>query len=157
MEKIPSLEEILVLLMTGNTSLILSDDVINLLHWILTSTKYAIDLVPRSKFDDVLSLSKMSGKATKPTQIFKIIYNGKSDDTLSSLNEIRNFSLDSGLELKFQQLKKTMEIETKFSFHGTKFYHVYPILNYGLQQHLNKTGLFGEGLYFSQELGEKSL
>lgn len=43
-------------------------------------------------------------------------------------------------------------IDTKFAYHGTRFYNIYSILNYGLQQHLNKTGLFGEGLYFAQEL-----
>jgi poly [ADP-ribose] polymerase 16 len=31
---------------------------------------------------------------------------------------------------------------------------MFSILNYGLNQHLNKTGLFGEGLYFARELGE---
>lgn len=142
--------------MTNNTSLVLSDAVINLFHWILTSTKYTIDSVPKNKFEDVLLLSKMTGRPTKPTQIFKINYSGESN--IWSLREKKNLSVflpDSGLELKFLQLKKTLEFDTKYSFHGTKFYNVYPILNYGLQQHLNKTGLFGEGLYFSQELGTK--
>lgn len=45
------------------------------------------------------------------------------------------------------------EDETKFAYHGTRFYNVFSILNLGLQQHLNKQALFGEGLYFAQELG----
>lgn len=49
-------------------------------------------------------------------------------------------------------MKESMKMDTKFAYHGTRFYNIYPILNYGLQQHLNKTGLFGEGLYFAQEL-----
>lgn len=47
-------------------------------------------------------------------------------------------------------------MDTKFAYHGTRFYNIYPILNYGLQQHKCQTGLFGEGLYFAQELGEKN-
>lgn len=63
---------------------------------------------------------------------------------------------DSGAEAKFQKLKLSSGYETKYAYHGTRFYNVYSILNYGLQQHLNKTGLFGEGLYFAQELGKKT-
>jgi poly [ADP-ribose] polymerase 16 len=61
---------------------------------------------------------------------------------------------DSGAEGRFQQLKTSLNFETKFAYHGTRFYNIYSILNYGLQQHLNKTGLFGEGLYFADELGK---
>lgn len=43
-------------------------------------------------------------------------------------------------------------MNTKFAFHGTRFSNLYSILNFGLQQHLNKNGLFGEGLYLAQEL-----
>lgn len=55
-------------------------------------------------------------------------------------------------ETKFQKLKSDLMMDTKFAYHGTKFCNIYPILNYGLQQHLNKVGLYGEGLYFAQEL-----
>ena len=62
------------------------------------------------------------------------------------------FSADSGAENRFQQL--ILGQTTKFAFHGTRFYNTFSILNFGLNQHLNKTGLFGDGLYFAQELGE---
>lgn len=41
---------------------------------------------------------------------------------------------------------------TKFAYHGTKFSKLHSILNHGLQQHLNKNSLYGEGIYLSTEL-----
>lgn len=61
--------------------------------------------------------------------------------------------VDSGAEAKFQKLASAGENEAKYAYHGTRFYNVFSILNLGLQQHLNKQALFGEGLYFAQELG----
>lgn len=62
--------------------------------------------------------------------------------------------LDSGAEARFKKMVSQRDDDTKFAFHGTRFYNVFSILNLGLQQHLNKQALFGEGLYFAQELGE---
>lgn len=78
----PSLEEFLVLLMSDNAS-VMPDSVVHLIHWILTSPKYNIQSVPRSKFDDILNLSKKTGnsQSTKPTHIFKINYEGEQKTT----------------------------------------------------------------------------
>lgn len=62
----------------------------------------------------------------------------------------RHSFLDSKIEMKFKEHAKIMG--TKFAFHGTKFSRIYSILNYGLQQHLNKNSLYGEGIYCSTEL-----
>ena len=43
--------------------------------------------------------------------------------------------------------------KTFWAFHGSRLDNFYSILNYGLQQHLNKTGLFGEGIYLCEDLG----
>ena len=43
--------------------------------------------------------------------------------------------------------------KTYWAFHGSRLDNFYSILNYGLQQHLNKTGLFGEGIYLCEDLG----
>lgn len=37
------------------------------------------------------------------------------------------------------------------AFHGSRFENFHSILNLGLHQHLNKTSLFGEGIYLSTE------
>lgn len=125
-EKIPPLEELIVVLMAdfGNEEL-LSDSVINLLHWILIEyLKYDVQTIPKSAHSEILSLSKSTGKYQLPSHIFQI-----------------NYRKTSAAEKKFHQLKLGMD--TKFAYHGTKFYCMYSILNYGLQQHLNKTSLFG--------------
>jgi len=43
--------------------------------------------------------------------------------------------------------------KTHWAFHGSRLDNFYSILHYGLQQHLNKTGLFGEGIYLCEDLG----
>lgn len=110
-----------------------SSTALDIIHWILTKSKFEVKTVPKSRHDEVLSLAKNTVQKQLPNQIFKVSYNNSS-----------------GAERKYQLLSQGMP--KKFAYHGTKFYNVYTILNYGLQQHLNKTGLFGEGLYFAFEL-----
>jgi hypothetical protein len=64
--------------MSGNTS-ILSESVIDLLHYVLTSPKFHIESVPRSRYDDVLKLTKNTTvKVTsKPSHVFKVNYRGE--------------------------------------------------------------------------------
>lgn len=135
MEQIPSLEELLVIYFADfDDKKLLTDSVIDLLHWILIEyLKYDVETIPKSSHSDILALSKSSGKLQMPSHVFKI-----------------NYRASSAAEKRFNQLR--VGNKTKFAFHGTKFYCAYSILNYGLQQHLNKTGLFGEGLYFAFEL-----
>lgn len=104
----------------------LKTPIINLIYWILTAAKFDVETVPKAKHEEVLTLAKNSSKHQVPNQIFKITYNESS-----------------GAEKKFRLLSQGMP--KKFAYHGTKFFNVYTILSYGLQQHLNKTGLFGEG------------
>ena len=120
------------MLMAG-TDTQLKNSILNIIHWILTAAKFDVENVPKSKHDEVLSLAKNSSKHQLPNQIFRITYNE-----------------NSGAEKKFKLLSQN--VNRKFAYHGTKFFNVYTILSYGLQQHLNKTGLFGEGLYFAFEL-----
>lgn len=72
---IPNLEELFLLLVSDNTSL-LPNTSVNLLHWILTSPKYNISSITRSSFDDILNLTQKSGslKPARPTHIFRIDY-----------------------------------------------------------------------------------
>ena len=107
----------------------------DLLYYMLMFPKFQIESTPKAKYSEVLALSPNTTKIPIPTKIFKIKY-----------------SDDSGAEKKFQQLVQEHGTDTSHAYHGTKFLNFYSILNFGLQQHLNKTGLFGEGLYFSNEL-----
>jgi len=47
--------------------------------------------------------------------------------------------------------KMKCDRESFFAFHGSRFENFHAILNLGLHQHLNKTSLFGEGIYLSTE------
>ncbi|CAG0883487.1 unnamed protein product [Cyprideis torosa] len=40
-----------------------------------------------------------------------------------------------------------------FAYHGSRTENFYSILHFGLNQHLNKTSVFGEGTYLSTDLG----
>jgi poly[ADP-ribose] polymerase 16 len=126
-----------VILMAGfdNTKL-LTNTVIDLLHWILVeyaSSKFDVEFMPKTRHEMILSLSKSTGKFQPPNHIFRIHYRG-----------------NSAAEKKFNQLKAGRS--TKYAYHGTKFYCGYTIVSYGLQQHLNKTSLFGEGIYCANEM-----
>jgi poly[ADP-ribose] polymerase 16 len=137
------MEELLILIMSDNIGTnVLSDATLNLIHWILFNSKYDIETVPKPHHKEILSLCPSTGKFQVPNHIFKINY-------LSS----------SGAEKRFSQLinENGKTALTKFAYHGTRFSNMYTILSFGLQQHLNKTGLFGEGLYFSFELQVSAL
>ena len=61
------------------------------------------------------------------------------------------------LEVSTNQTRRWRQMidskKTYWAFHGSRLDNFYSILNYGLQQHLNKTGLFGEGIYLCEDLG----
>ena len=50
-------------------------------------------------------------------------------------------------------LQTVRDKKTHWAFHGSRLDNFHSILHYGLQQHLNKTGLFGEGIYLCEDLG----
>jgi poly[ADP-ribose] polymerase 16 len=89
--------------------------------------------VPKSEFPEILGKSPCVLKIIDPKYILEV-----------------NYDTDSNAEKRFQQLAENCS--TNFAYHGTKFFLLHSILNFGLQQHLNKTGLFGEGIYLSHEL-----
>ena len=64
-----------------------------------------------------------------------------------------HYILEVSNQATLRWLKNIENKKTYWAFHGSRLDNLYSILNYGLQQHLNKTGLFGEGIYFAQDLG----
>ena len=63
------------------------------------------------------------------------------------------FILQASTRTTDRWLEAAREKKTYWAFHGSRLDNFYSILNYGLQQHLNKTGLFGEGIYLCEDLG----
>lgn len=125
-------------LLASNTNITAST--INLIHWILFENPLdlKLQLVSKSEYDGILALpslherTKMTGQspkeAPKPTHIFKV-KNSKS--------------------VRWSQ---NSESKTMFAFHGSKVENFHSILSHGLQQHLTKNALFGQGIYLSTDL-----
>lgn len=112
----------------------LSDQQLNLLHWILCKqSSPGLRTVPKSEFDSVFAKAPCLAAFQRPQHIFEVVYR---EDAYSE----RRFRENLG------------QFPSHHAYHGSKLFNFYSILNYGLQQHLNKTALFGEGLYLSAEL-----
>ncbi|XP_053665853.1 protein mono-ADP-ribosyltransferase PARP16-like [Anopheles marshallii] len=112
----------------------LGEQTVGLLHWILCrQARPALRTVPKPEHDEVLSKCPCYAKYAMPSLIFEVSYR----DNHSS-------------ERAFQE--HATEFRTRHAFHGSRLFNFHSILHYGLQQHLNKVSLFGEGIYLSAEL-----
>ena len=84
-----------------------------------------------------------------------------SDEEKKTISNLRNFEKHPRPHYIFEvrtngtgRWSETVKDQKTFwAFHGSRLDNFYSILNYGLQQHLNKTGLFGEGIYLCEDLG----
>lgn len=107
---------------------------LDLLHWILCQkSNPGLRTVPKKDFDSILAKAPCIAAVQRPQQIFEVVYRE-----------------DSNLERRFRE--KRDQFARQYAYHGSKLFNFYSILNYGLQQHLNRTALFGEGIYLSAEL-----
>jgi len=121
----------------------------------------------------VIQQNLKNGKLDLDFKLLKLIVwilnGGNSNLKLRTLSDDEKKNLESLKEIEKQphphyimevtnhataRWKKNIENKkTYWAFHGSRLDNFYSILNYGLQQHLNKTGLFGEGIYLAQDLG----
>jgi poly [ADP-ribose] polymerase 16 len=99
------------------------------LEWLLMNEDIRLTTVDRSRFDRILEKPGPYNRTLNglPTFIFEVTRRPNST-----------------VEQKFQ--KYSEEFGTEFAFHGSKTSNFYSILNHGLNQHLNKQSLFGEGI-----------
>ncbi|XP_058835403.1 protein mono-ADP-ribosyltransferase PARP16-like [Topomyia yanbarensis] len=112
----------------------LKDKTVSLLHWILCKhSGPRLRTVPKSEYDSVFANAPCLTAFQRPQWIFHVQY---QDDSHSERMFRENLDC----------------FQTHHAYHGSKVFNFYSILNYGLQQHLNKTALFGEGIYLSAEL-----
>jgi hypothetical protein len=76
LDRFPSIEEFLLLTMSNNTSVIPMSS-INLIHHIITNSKFDIKNVPRTNHSKIMTLADSSGKiSAKPNYIFEVNYPG---------------------------------------------------------------------------------
>lgn len=98
-----------------------------------TESEPSIRTVPKSDFDALLAKAPCLVSFQRPHAIFEVLHRE-----------------DASSEQAFQ--RHLHSFRSSYAYHGSKLFNFYSILNYGLQQHLNKNALFGEGLYLSAEL-----
>ncbi|CAD0194782.1 unnamed protein product [Chrysodeixis includens] len=109
-------------------------DIIDLLFYVLVRLKEpTLKTVPTEVHDSVLANAHSTLSAPKPQYIFQVSSSCKSTG-----------------ETKWKELSKNHHIF--YAYHGNRLENFYTILNFGLQQHLNKNTLLGNGVYLSPEL-----
>uniref|UniRef100_A0A1B6C5N1 Poly [ADP-ribose] polymerase n=1 Tax=Clastoptera arizonana TaxID=38151 RepID=A0A1B6C5N1_9HEMI len=130
--KIPALN--LVIFLKDSEKCHLEKSTIDLLYWVLIQQKEpTLKSIPNSEIDNVLKLVPSELFAKRPDYIFKVEY-----------------CRESMMERTWTSSKENYD--TLFAYHGSRLENFHSILNFGLQQHLNKNTLFGQGIYLSSEL-----
>jgi len=128
---VPSLHQLLRLIKNGGT---VNKDVVELVHWVVCSKSYpTLQSVAKEEFEATLKKVDFITPVSIPTHIFKV-----------------EPPPNSPAEEKFRQ--HATDRNTLYAFHGSKIDSFYSIANFGLQQHLCKTALFGDGIYLSSEM-----
>ncbi|KAM3967663.1 poly(ADP-ribose) polymerase 16 [Aphomia sociella] len=109
-------------------------DIIDLLFYVLVRLKEpSLKTVPIEAHDSIITNARSTTSAPRPQYIFQVTSSCKST-----------------IENKWKELAKNHH--TFFAYHGNRLENFYTILNFGLQQHLNKNTLLGNGVYLSPEL-----
>ncbi|XP_049964745.1 protein mono-ADP-ribosyltransferase PARP16 [Schistocerca serialis cubense] len=108
----------------------LDPNIVDLLHWVLKGTQQ-LKRIPKKQFSSVLSLVKCDIPYEPPAHIFSVTLSEAAREAWSDLSAGR---------------------KTLFAFHGSRLENFYSIVQYGLQQLLNKNSLFGSGIYLSTEM-----
>lgn len=120
-------------------------DVVDLLHWVLCehgADTVRMHSVPAPLHADVLAKVACADRRPRPSHVFRIEAGGGdgNGDTASAAEERFRAHLDDGRR------------RTLFAFHGSRLESFHSISAHGLQQHLCKQALFGDGIYLSSEL-----
>jgi len=128
---VPSLRQLLVQMKNKES---INDEVIDLVHWVICSKSYpTLRSAAKDEFDSILKKVDFITPVSKPTHIFEVVPQP-----------------NGAAEGKFRQ--HSTNRRTLYAFHGSKIDSFYSIVNFGLQQHLCKTALFGDGIYLSSEM-----
>jgi len=110
---------------------ILSDDCWKLLHWIVKNKFYSVKTCGEDVLKDLQEKTGEASYTVVPDHVFEVGYNTKSS-------------------LEFDA--SALEYGVKLGYHGSRMDNFYSIASNGLQVHLMKNGLFGEGVYCSEDL-----
>ncbi|CAL1527714.1 unnamed protein product [Lymnaea stagnalis] len=110
----------------------LSKDCLELLSWVLLTKKFSLKLCEKdSCFKTIKELTGQVMNTPEPAYIFEVVPSAER-------------------ERKFKEL--TGSKKTFYAYHGSRLDNFFSILHNGLNTHLNKVSVFGEGTYLSSEL-----
>lgn len=101
------------------------------LHWVLDSKNFTLKRLEKSSMSTIKSLTEQCVSVPEPNYIFEVVHSEQADEKF----------------VEIQQGRKLM-----YGYHGTRIDNFHSILHHGLQGHLSKNALFGEGTYLSSEL-----
>ncbi|ELU02619.1 hypothetical protein CAPTEDRAFT_64398, partial [Capitella teleta] len=109
-----------------------SSEIVDLVYWLLKKP-FHLQFCEKDMFSEIKRLIGQSASSTtaSPHFIFEIIHHKSSSE-------------------KFNDLRGGRDLI--YACHGSRLENFHSILHYGLQGHLNKNALFGEGTYLSAEL-----
>ncbi|XP_074650599.1 protein mono-ADP-ribosyltransferase PARP16-like [Tubulanus polymorphus] len=104
-----------------------------LLNWLINCGRrnFTLSSCPVSKFKEIRALTKETLSSPTPKYIFELKYN-------------------EAAETKFKSTQGSSDL--LYLYHGSRVENFYSILHHGLQCHMTKNALFGEGIYLSSEL-----
>uniref|UniRef100_A0A1A8EVY4 Poly [ADP-ribose] polymerase n=1 Tax=Nothobranchius korthausae TaxID=1143690 RepID=A0A1A8EVY4_9TELE len=103
-----------------------------LVHWILSSKSLAVNTLERDEYAKLCNLMENDcTSAPAPNFLFELEY---SDH----------------LNTRFEKTREGREVF--YAFHGSRLENFHSIIHNGLQCHLNKNSVFGEGTYLTSDL-----
>ncbi|XP_069360191.1 acetylcholinesterase-like [Maniola hyperantus] len=109
-------------------------DILDLLFYVLVRLKEpSLKTMPQEAHEAILTSTQSLLPVSKPQHIFQVVSSCKSP-----------------VEFKWKELSKNRRVF--YAYHGNRLENFYSILNFGLQHHLHKTNLTGNGVHLSSEL-----
>lgn len=112
-------------------NLTVNSRLLELVLWTISGKQFSLEMCDSRKFSEIRSLTGDTAQVVPPNYIFEVSYCQAAEE-------------------KFNILRGNRPII--YAYHGSRLENFHSILHYGLQGHLNKNAVFGEGTYLSSEL-----
>lgn len=112
-------------------NVVLSEEIWQLLHWILKNRIFSTKTCDRKVLTDLQEKTGQSSFSLQPDYIFEVCYTTNASQT-------------------FEQQSRHYGV--KYGYHGSRMDNFYSITSNGLQVHMMKNGLFGDGVYLCEDL-----
>lgn len=109
----------------------LDGKLLDLILWTINTKQFTLKTCSSNKFDEIKTLTGHTTPIASPHFVFQVVHSPSADE-------------------KFDAIRKNRDV--MWAYHGSRLENFHSIIHYGLQGHLNKNSVFGEGTYLSSEL-----